>query len=93
MTMKPLTKEWAEGALKAVRETIRKYKKSKRIDCPLCDFAFYGMGSCSFCPWLVFNEQFCSIVAAFNRDPIPFRLRRLRGWKKKLVNILERKKK
>ena len=91
--MEPLTKKWAEGALKAVRETIKKYEKHEKIDCPLCAFAFYKTVSCYLCPWLVFNEQFCATDARFHLTPIPLRLRRLRGWEKKLVNILGRGKK
>ena len=43
----------------------------------------------SICPWTVFEKQRCT-DAQYHCDPIPLRLRRLRGWEKKLVNILER---
>ena len=96
MTMEPLTKEWAEGALKAVRATIDKYENNnyEYKACSLCTFDSINGDSCccTICPWTVFEKQHCT-DADYHSDPIPLRLRRLRGWEKKLVNILERKKK
>ena len=92
MTMEPLTKEWAAGALKAVRETIEGYESNDYSKtCPLCTFVLINGDSCSICPWIVFRKQHCT-DADYHSYPIPIRLRRLRGWGKKLVNILERKK-
>ena len=90
--MKPLTKKWARGALRAVRAIIKKYKKNdERQPCPLCVFTgedWYGCRSCSICPWVVFKKHSCD---GYLRDPIPLRLRRLRGWEKRLMNILKKK--
>ena len=93
--MEPLTKEWAEGALKAVRATIDKYENNDYEDdgegCPFCTFDFINGDccSCSICPWTIFEKQRC-IDADYRSDPIPLRLHRLRGWEKRLINILGR---
>ena len=89
--MKPLTKEWARRALKAVRATIDKYESNYYSKtCPLCRFdMMIGRGTCSICPWTVFEKQRC-IDADYRSDPIPLRLHRLRGWEKRLINILGR---
>lgn len=89
--MRPHTKEWVIGALNAVRATIDKYENAYSITCPLCSFDMLcGAGTCSVCPWTVFKKQHCD-DANYNRDPISLRLRRLRGWEKRLMNILKKK--
>lgn len=60
-----ITLTWARRTLKAVEETIKKYKKDDKLelDCPLCKSArgtdMLTRDVCYRCPWLIFKKVNC----------------------------------
>lgn len=87
-----MTKTRAKKFLRACDELIEAYKKDPNgrghsSGCPLCHIA---LNNCVNCPWLIFNEEYCSIEAHYNRIINKDRLPRLRGWKVKLKNIIKK---
>jgi len=54
---------------------------------------------CVDCPWMVFGKRHCcaggqyyppSSEAPYHQIPIPLRLRRLYGWRKRLENMIKK---
>lgn len=95
-----ITKTWARKALKAVNILIERYKDGEEsggeLDCPFCQ-----VFECGSCPWQIFKGYGCcgydmdnGMVRVTDKDydkfPIPQRLPRLYGWRKRLTNIIER---
>lgn len=93
-----ITKTWARKALRAVNILIERYKageKSTNTDCPFCEIFL-----CEECPWVIFKGYTCEgysykdekdiLDEYYSETPIPQRLPRLYGWRKRLTNIIER---
>lgn len=81
-----ITLTWARRTLKAVDETIGKYKSGIWVVCPLCKGA---SNDCDRCPWMIFKKNYC-LDFDYTTDSIPLRLRRLYGWRVRLLNIIRK---
>lgn len=95
-----ITLSWARRTLKAVEKTIGQYKAGTYgcLDCSLCHAAgrfkqgdrdFCDDDKCVNCPWIIFKKSTC-LGLQYGKDPIPLRLRRLYGWRVRLLNIIRK---
>lgn len=73
-----------------VNQVCREYLGDPVEYCPLCvsTYGSRGESDCKRCPWIVFKNMHCSTSGY--QQSLKANLSRLRGWERRLTNMIEK---